>query len=134
VTAATATLAGRRAADGLMTDTCTITRGNPNPGPFDTVTGTYSTPAATVIYTGKCRARGSARFDKVVDAGGQPITLYRFTVSLPVDGTVFHVDDIVLLTSSALDPALAGLLLRVREPEFGSQITARRLGCEVNAG
>jgi hypothetical protein len=124
----------RTQAESMMGETCTITRTNPAPGPFDPVTGMYATPTPLTVYSGPCRVKGNVRADRIVHAGEQPVTLYRFTVSVPVGSTVFEVDDTVHVTASALDPGMAGLNLRVREPEYGSQITARRLGCELNAG
>ena len=125
----------RAEAESLMRDTCMITRIDPDGTPvFNSDTGLYVDPLPLTVYTGKCRVKGNARFDHVVQAGGQPVTLYRFAVSVPVGSITFKVDDIVHVTASALDPAMVGLNLRVRQPEFGSQITARRLGCEENAG
>ncbi len=116
-----------------MFDACTITRASTTPPVLNQSTGQYDHPAQVTVYSGKCRVKGNARNDHVREAGDQPLTFYRFTVSVPMSATVFEVDDTVHITSSALDPALAGVRMRVREPEFGSQITARRLGCEVNA-
>jgi hypothetical protein len=125
----------RGQAGSMMFETCLITRLDPTAVPvMDQTTGVYTTPPPAIVYSGPCRVKGNTRFDKVVEAGEQPITHYRFTVSVPVTSVTFQVDDTVHVTSSQLDPAMAGLTLRVREPEFGSQITARRLGCELNAG
>ncbi len=119
----------------MMGDRCTVTRRDPNGKPvLNPVTGTLSGPLPLTVYTGICRVTAKTRFDKVVAAGGEPVTLYRFIVSVPIQDVAFEVDDIVHIDASAFDPAMVGLELRVRQPEFGSQITARRLGCELNAG
>lgn len=128
-----ATLAGRRAAEGLMTDTCTITRGGGD-RVFDPPTGEYVTTAGAQLYSGRCRVRPRDNADQVVEAGGQTVSLFPYVVSLPVSAVPFAVDDLVTVTDSRLDPALVGVLLRVRQVNVGSQVTARRLGCELDAG
>jgi hypothetical protein len=128
------TLGGRRAAERLMTDACTITRAAGAPV-FDEATGTYTTPTPTTLYSGKCRVKTYRQNnDRVVDFGGEPVSLWPFSVSVPVEVTGLEVDDIVTVTASVLDPDVVGTRLRVRDVVKGSQITARRLGCEVNAG
>jgi hypothetical protein len=129
------TLAGRRRAEALMVDACTITRRDKAAtGVMDQGTGIYSTVAQLPVYAGKCRLKGGSPIDHVKIAGEQPVTHARFILSLPVDATQYKVDDTVHITASALDPSMVGLLLRVRVIEPGSHITARRLGCEVNEG
>lgn len=123
----------RQQAESLMVDTCTITRSAGN-GTLNTTTGQYTPPTPTTVYTGKCRVKANSRFDHVIQFGEQPVSLYRFTVSIPMSATTVLVDDIITINTSALDPAMPNLRLRVREPEFGSQVTARRIGCELNAG
>lgn len=133
MTAAGATLAGRRAAEALMTDTCTITRGVGGPV-FDPGLGEYVAGAGEQLYSGRCRVRPRDNADQVVEAGGQNVSLFPYVVSVPVSSTAFDVDDLVTVTASALDPALPGLVLRVRQVNIGSQVTARRIGCELDAG
>lgn len=133
MSAAGATLAGRRAAEGLMTDACTVTRGG-GERTFDPATGRYVTTPGGPVYTGRCRVKPRDNADQVVEAGGQNVSLFAYVVSVPVSDVAFEVDDLVTVTSSVLDPALPGLVLRVRQVNVGSQITARRLGCEVDAG
>lgn len=133
MTAAGATLAGRRAAESLMTDTCTITRGGGGKV-FDPAAGEYVTAPGEQVYSGRCRVRPRDNADQVVEAGGQNISLFPYVLSVPVSEVAFAVDDLVTVTASVLDPALPGLVLRVRQVNVGSQVTARRLGCEQDAG
>lgn len=132
MTAALATLAGRAAASRLMVDTCTITRG-PGAETFDPATGEYVTSAPVTLYTGPCRVK-AAGVDVVTQAPGQADSLLPFEVSVPITAVAFAVDDVVTITASQLDPALVGLVLRVTLIPAGSHLTARRLGCERDAG
>ena len=135
MTAASTTLAGRRAAEALMVDACTISLPAAG-GSFDTDTGTYAPGAPTALYTGKCRVRhaGGQSGDRQVQHGEQQISLWPFVVSVPTSVVGLRPDAVVTITASALDPDLVGLVLRVRDVIQGSHVTARRLGCEVNAG
>lgn len=125
--------AGRAAAAGLMQDTCTVARGGGTPV-LDTSTGQYVTASGAVVYTGPCRVKPRDNADRVVEAGGELVSLFPYVVSVPVSAVDFEVDDQVTVTAAALDPGLPGLVLRVKQPAFGSQLTARRLGCEVDGG
>jgi hypothetical protein len=133
MSATTAIRRGRRAAEALMVDTCTITRGT-GEQVFDPATGQYVTTAGELLYTGPCRVKPQNNADRVVEAGGQAVSLWPFVVSVPVSEVSFEVDDLVTVTASVLDPALVGKVLRVRQVALGSHLTARRLGCEVDAG
>ena len=119
-------------AESMMTDACTITRIDPDATQtFDPATGTYTVPDPLTVYSGICRVSGhKTRFDKVVAAGQEPISVMRVYVDLPVAADYDPaVDDIVTVTAS-LDPGAVGQKFRVRQPQFGSQMTARHLGCE----
>ena len=124
---------GRAAALGLMVDACTIARGT-DASVFDPDTGEYTSTPGQTLYTGPCRVKPRDNADRVVDAAGEPVTLLPYLVSVPIDTVQYEVDDRITVTAAALDPALVGLVLRVREPLAGSTLTARRLGCEVDAG
>ena len=129
------TLAGlvadaREAAAALMTDACTITRGT-GTRTYDETTDTYVVVPGPLLYTGPCRVKPRNNVDRVVEAGAQTVSLFPFVVSVPISSVHFDVDDTIVITASALDPALPGMRLRVRSPLEGSQISARRLGCEV---
>lgn len=115
-----------------MSDTCTVTRGSGGQV-FDPATGEYVTTPGETVYSGPCRVKPTGS-DRVVEAGGQSVSLFPFVVSVPVGEENYAVDDVVTVTAAVSDPAMVGLVLRVRQVTVGSQITARRLGCEVNAG
>ena len=116
----------------MQTDACIITRIDPAATKtFDSTTGTYTLPPTLTMYAGPCRVSAhKTRFDKVQNAGQEPVTLMRVIVDLPVSANYQPaVDDIVNITAS-LDPSAVGQKFRVRQPQFGSQMTARHLGCE----
>lgn len=120
----------RAEAEAAMPDTCTITRSGGEPV-FDPNTGTYTPAAPSTVYTGRCRVQAKA--DEVVAAGDQPVTLRRFTASLPVATSGIEVDDVLTVTDSA-DADLVGLSLRVVDAKSGTWLVARRLTLEHNAG
>ena len=129
MTAETATASGRTAAEGLMTDTCTITRANGEPT-YNPSTLTYTTPTPTTVYTGKCRVKPSVLSgNTTVQAGEERVALWPFSISVPFSATDVELDDIVTVTSSA-DASLVGRPLRVRSIARGTNVTARRLDCE----
>lgn len=133
-TAEAATLAGRAAAEALMVDQCTITRASTAEPVFNEETGGYAPGAPTTVYEGPCRVKPRDNVDRVVQAGEQPISLWPYLVSVPMSTLDVQLDDRITITLAALDPALLGLALRVRQVLKGSHITARRLGCESNEG
>jgi hypothetical protein len=128
------TLTGRRAAEQLMLDACTITR-EAGAGSFNTTTGTFTPATPTTLYAGKCRVKhaGGQSGDRQVQQGEEQVGLWPFVVSVPTTVVNLRPDDIVTVTASAIDADLVGLVLRVRDVVQGSQVTARRLGCEVVA-
>lgn len=116
-----------------MFDSGTITRGGGGQV-FDPASGQYVQTAGQQVYAGKCRVKPRDNADRVVDAGGEAVTLVPFVVSVPISDVVYQVDDLVTVTVASLDPALAGTVLRVRQVIVGTHLTARRLGCEVDQG
>lgn len=132
MSAESTTLAGRSAAEELMVDTCVISRSS-GLGSFNETTGQYD-GGSTEVYAGKCRVKPRDNADRVVQYGQEAVSFWPYIVSVPMDVTTVDLDDVVTVTDSALDPALFGLSLRVREVLKGTHLTARRLGCEENAG
>lgn len=129
MSATSAVLHGRAAAEALMVDACTITAGAAVQV-YDEASDTYVTPAGASRYSGPCRVK-PRESDQNVEAGAESISLWPYTVSVPVAAVGIDVDDVVTVTDCPLDPSLVGRTLRVRQVTQGSFITARRLGCEV---
>lgn len=126
-----AALPGFRAeAEGRMVDACTITRGGGDPV-FDPNTGTYTTPAGTTVYTGKCEVQITDGLNaRAADVGGTEVTLSRLTVKIPMSVEGVQVDDIVTITASLLDPDLVDQTFRVLAGFAKTFATARRLQVE----
>jgi Family of unknown function (DUF6093) len=119
------TAQGQAAAAALMTDTCRIERVAESVPAGD---GTDTAPV-TVIYEGPCRVRPAAQVATTRTTGPAPVETWQYTLSVPMTVTGVRAYDAAVITASA-DPALVGVRLRVRSIARGSQITARRLGCE----
>lgn len=131
MTAAAATARGQRFAERQMVDACTITRGGGAPT-FDATTGTYTAATGSTVYTGKCRVKPQNLADRVAQAGERPVSLWPFSVSIPIAADA-DLDDVVTVTASA-DSTLVDRTFRVRSVARGTFITARRLDCEETSG
>lgn len=118
------TLRGRRAAEAIMVDACTITR--PTSTPTNPEMGTVVVTTAT-IYTGKCRVSIAVKNARPFVVGEAQLFLIRVQLQLPVTAVNVAIDDRVLLTASTLDPELVGKTFVVRELAHGTHITSRRL-------
>jgi len=121
----------RAAAARLMTETCTITRAGTGTQVYDPATDTFTEPARTTVYSGPCRVKAPTGGDRRVSAGDDVYTLDTYVVSIPVSSTAIRTDDQVSISAAADDPRLVGMALRVQAVTVGSQISARRLTCEV---
>ena len=127
---------GRREAEALMVDTCTITRPDPN-APGDPITGAgrghvtvYPDPTWPDDHPwkrGKCKVQASGAQERTPEAGGHTYTVQRYEVHLPVGAYAPHVGDDVEITTALLDPHLAGRHLRVSALLHKSLATAYRL-------
>jgi len=125
MSATSATLAGRVAAERLMVDTVTITR--VTGGTSDPETGIHTQTTAT-IYTGKCRVqqRPIARPGSRSDVGEASVVQVDFSLQLPMSVTGVQVEDIATITASALDPDLPGRAFRVASQATKTHATMRR--------
>lgn len=127
MSAVTAVLAGRRAAEALMLDTCTIRRKTGSS--TDNTTGVV-TPTWSTVYTGRCKIQRSsvggagARRD-VAEAS---LVITQVALHLPVVGSegLLEADEATIDTAE-LDTDLVGKVFRVDGPASGSMKTARRL-------
>jgi hypothetical protein len=127
VSAPGTTLAGRKAIERIMADACSIATPGSGEPVLDPNTGQLTYPGSTAGYTGKCRIRPVS--ESAVAAGERLIVLTRYVVSIPMSADA-KVDDRVTVTSSVLDPSLAGRVFRVVGVARGTHVTARRLDCE----
>jgi hypothetical protein len=98
MSATTATLRGRLAAEALMVDACTIQRvtGSSTNDTTGVVTPTYST-----IYTGKCRVQQPFRSRNPTTSAEARCGLQRLVLQVPMSVTGIASDDLVTITASA---------------------------------
>lgn len=134
MSATSAVLQGRAAMRRLMSDTCTISRGGSAEPTYDETLREMVAAAGTAVYAGPCRVKARPTEDRVVELGETTVSLRSYVVSLPIDATGIKVDDVVVVTSSALDGDLVDKQMRVLDVQAGSHVTARRLICEEVLG
>jgi hypothetical protein len=127
VSAADALLAGRREAEALMIDACTVTR--PGESITDPETGEV-TPSSTPVYSGPCKVQQTISQASNPTAGSHAFTVQDSRVDFPVSAGPLAVDDVVTITSSVLDPQLVGSVFRVVELFHKSMATAQRTRVE----
>jgi hypothetical protein len=133
MSAESATLTARAAAERNMVDACTVTR--------YTVTATdretgVQTRTPTSIYSGRCRVqqRAAARPGGRRDVGEASVVEVDYVLQLPMSVTGVQVEDVVAITASGLDPDLPGRKFRVASQAAKTHASARRLELiEVNS-
>jgi hypothetical protein len=123
MSAYTATLRGRVAAEKLQVDTCTIRR--VASVSTDPETGVV-TPTYTTVYSGQCRLKLSVATARPADVGQAQVFMQHPILSLPATTSGVQVDDVVTITASALMPALVGRVFHVRGLAGSSHMTAAR--------
>jgi hypothetical protein len=124
VSAVDAVLRGRFAAEALMVDACTITRGgapvtDPNTGDV--------TATATTVYTGKCKVQSSNSSTASPDAGGHTFVVVSRQVHIPANAADVVDGDVVTVTASLLNAFTVGKQYRVEGFTPDSFDTAARL-------
>lgn len=124
---ATALAAGRRAAEALMVDACSITRGGTQT--TDDLTGDVtSTP--TSVYAGRCRVQQQVAFARAGDVGEATRWYSRLELQIPATTVGVQVNDRVTVTASVNDPDLVGRVFEVRGLAHKTHATAHRLQIE----
>ncbi|MFC6017796.1 DUF6093 family protein [Plantactinospora solaniradicis] len=124
MSAASVLARGRRAAERLMVDTCTIRRRTgETTGPGGVVEATYD-----VLYTGPCRVQQQAPSASPQDAGEDYALMLALTVQLPMSVTGLRTEDEITIDTSAHDPDLPGRVFVVKDLAHKSHATARRVG------
>lgn len=126
MSAQTAIVQGRRAAEALMVDACTVRRKTgETTGPGGVITPTYST-----LYTGKCRVQQPTALARPHQPGDAFILMVRLDVQLPMSVTGLQAEDQITITASALDPDLVGRTFVVWDLAHKTHATARRVGVQ----
>lgn len=122
-----ALLEGRRLAESLMIDTCTVQRVTGHtPNEDGTVTDVLGEP----VYTGRCKVQTYEPYQSNPEAGGATFTVQRYAVHVPVGSFAPAVDQVVVIAAATLDPYLAGRRFRVVALLHKSAATAYRLAVE----
>jgi hypothetical protein len=127
MSAQTAILAGRRRAESLMVDACTV--GRPGETTTDPDTGELVTPL-TPLYAGKAKVQSYLPQELNPEVGESMLTVQRYFVHVPVGSFSPEVGDVVEITAAALDANLVGRAYRVVALLHKSLATAYRLGVE----
>lgn len=127
MSAESAVLAGRVAAETLFVDACIVDR--PGEPVLNTTTGQMETTYAPV-YAGRCRVQQVGTQAGNPNAGEHQFTIVGHVVQLPINATAYAVNDRVRMTVATLDPALVGRTLTVTSLTTKSHATMRRLICE----
>lgn len=120
----------REEAEARMVDTCAIVRPGGDPV-FDDESGTYTTPAGSSVYSGRCEVQVSDGLNaRQAEAGGAEITVTRVTVKVPVSVTGVQVGDVVTITAAVNDADLVDTEFQVVGLHAKTYATARRLQVE----
>lgn len=121
--------AGRLAHQGIMVDSCEITRATAET--LNRTTSVRTQGAPTVLYAGACRVKAQ-RVPRNEQAGERLTVVARYEVALPFAALAvddLQVGDTVTVTASG-DARLVGQHFAVMAVDFGSTTTAWRLSVE----
>lgn len=120
-------------AEATMTAACIITRlatGAVPAAVFNPATGATTYPAPVTVYTGVCRLQRADMMATPQPIGERPVTVRRYTLSIPLGGAAVQVNDIAEITD-ATEAGVVGTRLRVTDVRAGSLLWQQDLGCEV---
>lgn len=131
-------------AEGLMTDTCTITKAGSGAPEFNSATGKYDDPDRVSVYGpdiaphfGKCRIPRRAGVLTTGDSTSGEVAwkVGEWPFDLPVDGTAEIVPGMVVdYLTSQFDESLAGRKFTLSDPSRQSQATVRRFKMQEVVG
>ena len=112
----------------LFDSVCAVTRAGDGGFLFDPDSGEYVESPSTDVYEGPCMVRPTAGAARVVEFGGQAVSLRLYDVTLPAD-TAVEVEDIVTVTGSP-DPGLIGQVMHILDVAFDERQLNRRIVAE----
>lgn len=119
MSARTAVLAGRRAAEALMVDRATVTRPTVTTGPdgLDTLT-------ETTVWTGPCKVQTYEAHETAANAAGALVTIQRYSIHLPHHVDAVRVGDLIRVTGYLSMFRVTGLFDK-------THVTSRRFQVDV---
>ena len=118
---------GRRLAESLMVDRCTIR--HRTGATTDPDTGVV-TPTYVVVYSGKCKVQTFTNRELLKTGGEHEFIDQRYEVDIPVSVVGVQANDEITLDAATYDADLVGRQYRVVGLMNKSLGTARRLGVE----
>lgn len=119
MSARTAVIAGRRAAEALMTDRATITRPTVTTGEdgLDTMT-------ETPVWAGPCKVQTYEAHETAANAAGALVTIQRYSIHLPHRVDVVRVGDLIRVAGYLSVFRVTGLFDK-------THVTSRRFQVDV---
>lgn len=123
------TIRGRKAAERLMSTTCTGSRPT---GRLvtDPVSGSDTPEATPVALRGICKVQAATPQAASTTAGEHAFVVERLQVHLPV-GDPVATGDLITVVANPMDPTLEGLVFRLTELVRGTYRTAQRWDTEL---
>jgi hypothetical protein len=118
-----ALLEGRRLAESLMVDTCSVTREDPD-APENPVTGQRE---RVQVYAGRAKSQTYEAYEQTPEAGEHQYTVQRYAVHFPIGAFVPEVGDVVEWTACPYDAARVGTQERITAPFSKTMATAQRV-------
>lgn len=117
--------AGRRQAEALMLDACTIRPITGHSAP-DPITGAVTSTLGAAVYTGKCKIQTQRPFPSTPDAGEHLWIVGPLYLHLPIVGSEAVKTGHEVLITSSVDPANVGRVFRVKSGDRKTYGTAYR--------
>lgn len=119
MSARTAILAGRKAAEALMTDRATVTRPTVTTGPdgLDHIT-------ETAVWAGPCKVQTYEAHETAANAAGALVTIQRYSIHLPHHVDAVRVGDLIRVAGYLSVFRVTGLFDK-------THVTSRRFQVDV---
>lgn len=119
MSALTAVLAGRKAAEALMTDRATVTRPTVTTGPdgLDHIT-------ETAVWAGPCKVQTYEAHETAANAAGALVTIQRYSIHLPHHVDAVRVGDLIRVAGYLSVFRVTGLFDK-------THVTSRRFQVDV---
>lgn len=94
MSAGTAAVMGRRLAESMMVDTCTVKRG---PSTTSDASGADVTVYAETVYSGKCKVQDRDLSPRDAESGSSTADVLNVSIHVPVSAGPFEAGDVVFM-------------------------------------